>query len=108
RPGQRSAASPGRSSQAGDHIRADVTYLRPDFSVALPVENPGLWPKMQRYDFFVRTRPAQPWEADRPATGGAYPQREAVLRALRQITGQDFGERSEDWRAGLRRAGYQV
>src|SRR5262249_11944444 len=26
RPGQRSATSPGRSSQAGDHIRADVTY----------------------------------------------------------------------------------
>jgi hypothetical protein len=83
----------------GEFVRADVTYLRQDFSLALPVVNPGPWPKTQRFDFFVRTRPADP--AD-PAGGGLYPQREAVLRALRHLTGQDFGDQAEGWRAGLR------
>lgn len=82
------------------YIRADVTYLRPDFSTALPVDRPGPWPAVQRFDFIVRTRPARPWETDQsPRT--TYPQREAVLRALRELTQSDFGGHSEDWRAGL-------
>jgi hypothetical protein len=81
-------------------IRAEVTYLRPDFSVTLPVENPGRWPQLQRYDFFVRTRPAQPWET--VSNSESYPQREAVLRTLRSLTRLDFGNRSEDWRTGLK------
>jgi hypothetical protein len=42
----------------GDFVRADVVYLRQDFSVMLPVEDADPWPVMQRFDFFVRTRPA--------------------------------------------------
>jgi hypothetical protein len=87
-------ASPGT-----EYVRADVTYLRPDFSMLLPVEYPGPWPKMQRYDFVVRTRLLRPGE-NVPASE-SYPQREAVLRALRALTHQDFGDRSADWRAGL-------
>src|SRR5262249_36635694 len=34
----------------------DVTYLRQDFSVKLPVANAQPWPEMQRFDFLVRTR----------------------------------------------------
>src|SRR5262249_46643757 len=35
-------------------VRADVTYLQQDFSLKLPVSNPGLWPEVQRFDFMVR------------------------------------------------------
>jgi hypothetical protein len=42
----------------GIFVRADVTYLKQDFSVPQPVEKPGAWPTMQRYDYLVRTRPA--------------------------------------------------
>ena len=37
-------------------VRADETYLRQDFTVMQAVENSGKWPKMQRFDFLVRTR----------------------------------------------------
>jgi hypothetical protein len=95
-PAQTSPGSPGTTY----FIRADVTYLRPDFSVALPVDNPGPWPKMQRYDFVVRTRSIKPWESTE--SSDSYPQRESVLRVLRTLSGQDYGDRAEDWRAGLR------
>jgi hypothetical protein len=95
------APKPPPSRSPGEaFIRAEVTYLRPDFSIDLPVESPGPWPKMQRYDFVVRTRGIKSWE-DVP-TADTYPQRESVLRALRTLTGSDFGDRAEDWRAGLR------
>jgi hypothetical protein len=41
----------------GIFVRADVTYLKQDFSVPQPVERPGPWPTMQRFDYLVRTRP---------------------------------------------------
>jgi hypothetical protein len=76
-------------------IRADVTYLRQDFSVTLPVEDSGPWPKAQRFDFLVRTRVLHDSEAaalrDRPPLS---PQHQAALAALRELTGADFG-----WRA---------
>ncbi len=37
-------------------VRIDVTYLRQDFSVMLPVADAAPWPEMQRFDFVVRTR----------------------------------------------------
>jgi hypothetical protein len=74
---------------SGIFVRADITYLKQDFSVMLPVANPEPWPKLQRYDFMVRTRAATPEEVeghrDRPADA-SYPQREAVLWALKEIT----------------------
>jgi hypothetical protein len=50
------------SQTKGNFVRADVVYIRQDFSVMLPVENAQPWPAMQRYDFFVRTRPAMATE----------------------------------------------
>ncbi|MCI0455503.1 MAG: HEAT repeat domain-containing protein, partial [Gemmataceae bacterium] len=41
----------------GNFVRADITYLKQDFSVFQPVEKPGAWPTTQRYDYLVRTRP---------------------------------------------------
>jgi hypothetical protein len=86
-------------------IRADVTYLRQDFSLALPVQEPGPWPKMQRYDFLVRRRAALPWELLQKWSSIDYPQRYAVLRALRKITNRDFGTDADAWRRGLQKDG---
>jgi hypothetical protein len=81
-------------------VRVDIAYMRPAFSTLLPVENPGPWPKTQRYDFVVRTRSVHTWEDASPST--TFPQKEAVLRALRALTDKDFGDAAADWRTGLR------
>jgi hypothetical protein len=74
----------GLEWQSGTFVRADVTYLRQDFSVPQPVAEPGNWPAYQRYDYVVRTR--YPTEQEllrlKPAT---YPQREAVRWALCEL-----------------------
>jgi hypothetical protein len=113
----------GRSG--GDFVRADVTYLRQDFSVSEPVKDHGPWPAVQRFDYLVRTRELTPVEraalpaaaadagaarqgaADR-AVPCTYPQREAVLFALRHLTegaDRDAGhpDRSGSSGASLRR-----
>jgi hypothetical protein len=68
----------------GTFVRADVTYLRQDFSVPQPVANSGSWPAHQRYDYVVRTRHPTDEELRRPAPK-TYPQREAVRWALREL-----------------------
>jgi hypothetical protein len=88
-------------SVSGDFVRADITYLRQDFSVAQPVENAAPWPYFQRYDYLIRRRPATPGEvSERARTEGSacYPQREAVLYALRELTGRDVGASSAEWK----------
>jgi hypothetical protein len=97
--------------QPGDTvIRADVTYLRQDFSVMQRVTNPQRWPSWQRFDYLVRQRPLTAAEAARwtvaktteyEAQRGSYPQREAVLFALRDLTGMDAGKSSLGWRLAL-------
>jgi hypothetical protein len=86
-----------------------VTYLRQEFSVALPVANPGLWPKEQRYDFLIRTRPATDAEiklAQKNHKSLDYPHREAVLRVLRGLTGKDLGKESKPWQDFLTRSSH--
>ena len=65
-------------------VRADVTYLRQDFSTAQPVANAAPWPEMQRYDYLVRQRPATAEELKQQSTS-SQPQREAVLWAMREL-----------------------
>jgi hypothetical protein len=89
----------------GETVRADVTYLRQDFSLVLPVPEPGQWPKMQRFDFLIRQRDAFPWELEKKWSNIDYPQRYAVLRVLRAITNRDFGLESKAWREGIRKDG---
>lgn len=82
-------------------VRADVTYLRQDFSVAFVRERGHLPRDSQRVDYMVRTREATPEEitqgeriaAEKPLQ---YPQRDAVLYALRTLTGNDAGQSSEE------------
>jgi hypothetical protein len=84
-------------------VRGDVTYLRQDFSVTQPVPdvvNGQPTSVNMRFDYFVRLRRATPEEV-KPAVKTAplpsYDQREAVLFALRQLTGKDGGSTTEGW-----------
>jgi HEAT repeat protein len=83
-------------------IRADVQFLRQDFSVTLPTNGGNSSAPGQRFDFIVRTRPLNPaevrdWKLRPRATALTYPQREATLYALRALTSQDAGPTIEAW-----------
>jgi hypothetical protein len=89
-------------------VRADVTYLRQDFSMMMSVDDAGAWPQMQRFDFVVRTRTLSDaevldWKAKLDTTApppvSAY--RHAIVSALRQLTNLDAGLTAASWRAAL-------
>jgi hypothetical protein len=88
-------------SNEGIFVRADITYLKQDFSVPMVVTNPGHWPKMQRFDFLVRER--RTTEAERRAWVFADSRKptehqQALMFALRELTGEDPGPSVDDWR----------
>jgi hypothetical protein len=92
----------GQAPTDGRFVRADVTFVRQDFSVVQPTADS--WPALdrQRFDFLVRTRPGTPAEVARQKEPPAsYPQREAVLFALRELTGKDYGTSTRAWLDGL-------
>jgi hypothetical protein len=90
-------------STKGDFVQATVTYIKQDFSVMHDVHDAQPWPTRQRHDYFVRTRELQPEEtAHLPIVSVAYPQRDAVLLALRALTAEDHGTLAEEWHAYLR------
>ena len=102
-PGQE-MREPYYGESTGTFVRADITFLRQDFSLVQPVANPGKWGGQQRFDYLVRTRKATPMEAGllRKMQNGkkseeTYPQREAALFALRELSGRDLGSKSESW-----------
>jgi hypothetical protein len=77
-------------------VRADVTYLRQDFSLRQPVKDAAPWPELQRFDFLVRTRTLTAKEAeayrqwrDQQGTDYQSPHHQAALAALRALTGRD-------------------
>jgi HEAT repeats len=72
-------------------VRADITFLRQDFSVTQRVASPDKWPEEQRFDFLVRKLPLTDLEVKIHETRLAdpkrepqrdYPQRQAVAWAL--------------------------
>ena len=90
--------------RTGMFVRADITYLRQDFSVVQPVANSGKWPGFQRFDYLLRTRKATNAEVKlfdglqkEKKLGTPYTQRDAILFALREVTGRDLGSRPEGW-----------
>jgi hypothetical protein len=89
-------------------VRADVTYLRQDFSLMMAVPNAEPWPQMQRFDFLVRERVVTDEEATTyrkklaPKGFALSPYHEAVLAALRDLTGRDVGRTAEAWRKELK------
>jgi len=89
---------------SGVFVRADVTYLKQDFSVVLPVADHGPWPATQRFDFLVRERAATP--SDNLAAAGrhgeaATEQQRSAFFALRALTGLDPGPAVSDWKRAL-------
>jgi len=89
-------------------IRADVTYLRQDFSVMQPVADAHPWPDVQRFDFFVRTRELNQDEVqefakrrEERAADHVNDNQKAVLFALRELTGRDAAPTAAAWRAVL-------
>jgi hypothetical protein len=90
-------------------VRADVTYLRQDFSLMQPVKDAAPWPELQRFDFLVRTRAVTAEEAasyqkwvEQQGPGYLSPQHHAALTALRALTGRDASEpTSKAWRRVL-------
>jgi hypothetical protein len=83
-------------------VRGDVIYLRQDFSVALlPMPNPDPRNPEDRFDFMVRQRPLTPKQTkqllEMVKMRETYAQKESVLFALRQLTGNDPGTTHEDW-----------
>ena len=95
-------------SQRGTFVRADVVYLKQDFSITQTVLNAQPWPERQRFDYLVRKRELSKKEieeigaADKERSVGEDHHRAAAPWALRQLTGKDAGQRSEDWYRELR------
>ncbi|MFL5339989.1 MAG: HEAT repeat domain-containing protein, partial [Gemmataceae bacterium] len=89
----------------GGFVRADITYLKQDFAVPQLVANHGPWPAHQRFDYMVRTRPLPAAERifREPKKGPVYPQRDAVLFALKELTGEDHGLDADGWNQALQR-----
>jgi hypothetical protein len=92
------------AEQSGLFVRADITYLRQDFSVVQPVANAGKWPGNQRYDYVLRIRQATRQEIKvyealqkEKKLPKNYAQRESVLFALRQVARIDAGDSYDDW-----------
>jgi len=94
----------GGSSLNSFFVRADVAYLRQDFSIDQPVTDPTTGSDViARFDYLVRVRPAKPEEisAHRQRSGAStsFAQRDAVLFALRELTGKDAGPTTGAWLA---------
>jgi len=91
-------------------VRLDVTYLRQDFSLNLPVKDAAPWPDMQRYDYLVRTRTVTEQEAGTlrqlltpKAPAVLSPYQLAAQAALRELTGLDAEPTAVAWTAALRK-----
>lgn len=88
--------------ETGEHfVRADVTFVRQDFSVMQTVANPGQWPIHQRFDYLVRLRRATESEmrlAEKLTNQmEGSPQRDMLRRAVREVTGKDPGATPDEW-----------
>jgi hypothetical protein len=87
-------------------VRLDMTYLRQDFSVMMPVSDAHPWPEMQRFDFLVRTRQLTAEEAktyvEEVEPGRLSPYHRAALFALRELTGRDTEPTAAAWRKLLK------
>jgi HEAT repeat protein len=98
-----SPLSPAYYDNSSTFVHADVTYLRQDFSVMQPVEQPPTgWPTYQRFDYMVRTRKLFGVDARSLAEAKARMTREyrsSVLFALCALTGVTGSGELTDWPA---------
>jgi hypothetical protein len=109
-PGSHSYGGSGPSRNTAALLRGDVTFLRQDFSVlqsmpkvlaGLRTASGPLSARTQRFDFVVRKRPVTSAVATQLRTAAAgrddFPQHNATLFALRELTGRDAGVTYADW-----------
>lgn len=101
-----SRVSPFPDTSPGILVRADITYLRQDFSLLQKVADADPWPEMQRYDYLVRTRAlteqqTAAYHAEFAKRETLSPYRQAALAALRSLTRQDAGRSATAWRDAL-------
>ena len=100
-------------------VRADITYLKQDFSAMLPMAKHEIpvpvvrslfvdirapWPSVQRFDFLVRERPATPrdvLDSAQRKQAGPTPHQEALFFALRELTDDDPGSTVTAWKKHL-------
>jgi len=86
-------------------VRADVTYLRQDFSVIQKVKDHGPWPEKQRFDYLVRDKIVGSDEALKVARQiGKQPNeyKAAIVKALKVLTNKRPTEDTyEGWRLAL-------
>ncbi len=90
-------------------VRLDMTYLRQDFSLMMPVAAAEPWPELQRFDFLVRTRALTAAEAQayepccaEEEPGRLSPYHRAALFALRELTRRDAAPTAAAWRKLLK------
>jgi len=91
-PSQRIVVYSGRNTSA-ESVRPDITYIRQDFSVRHEVDEPAHWPRLQRFDYFVRTKRISEVDArylQRWYRSHDYPQHRSVLFALQQLDAQHW------------------
>jgi hypothetical protein len=82
-------------------VRADITYLRQDFSLQQEVAEPGKWSSVQRFDFLVRTRELTPKEIEERTPVIVLEYRDTIAEALRHLSGKDLPPIAASWRAAL-------
>ena len=88
-------------------VRADITYLRQDFSVADVVEKPGKWPSVQRFDYLVRTRQLMKdeiykWERKKVDAKATSKFKTPIIYALRRLHETDYGDQISAWKENLK------
>jgi len=105
-PGESFAPPEGGGAYGGSPgdamIRADVTYLRQDFSILASVPNAHPWPEKQRFDFLVRTRVLTDEEVrnhlkDKQAPGQVSENQIAAAEALHRLTGKNAAPNAVAW-----------
>ena len=87
-------------------VRADITYLKQDFSVVQPVVDHGAWPDKQRFDFVVQQKPLTPSKAIRTKKKfdrAKNRNREAIVFALKKLSNLSPKDNSsESWKEILK------
>ena len=91
-----------RSSLDLVSVRADITYLKQDFSVVQPVVNHGPWPSKQRFDYVVQQTPVKGAKVDHTKKRIADAKnlnREAIIFALHKLSSLNPEDNSsESWK----------
>lgn len=86
-------------------VRVDVTYLRQDFSLLLPVADALPWPEKQRFDFLVRNRVLSDKEAKTVhqslKNAGTRPYQQVAQMTLQALTGRNAAPNADAWRQVL-------